>query len=435
MFEPRIIALCIVGLGLIIAVSLERLLERWPLSVPMVYVGVGWAVFSLPLGLPAIDPVGQTQHTLIAEYLSEFVVIVSLMTAGLAIDRAATWKLWKRVWPLLAITMPLTIGLVAVAGWAWLALSPAAAILLGAVLSPTDPVLADGVQVRPPNESERHDVRFMLTVEAGINDSLAFPFTYLAIASIGVAGLGAWTLEWFALDVVWRLLAGGGVGYLIGKATSWYVFGRVDRDSGEEDEKSLLRQRREGLVALGTVLASYSVAEIVEGYGFLAVFVAAVSLRQSELSHGYHSMMHRFVDQVEQITMLLMMVGFGGLIASGILAPITWAGAILAVSVVLIIRPIAGMLGLARNKLPLLGRLIVAFAGIRGIGSIYYLAYAQNNADFGDLRAAWAIVAMVVLVSLVVHGTTVSGLMRLAEANEAHRLGEHVPGKSDGQEK
>ncbi len=422
--EQRIVMICLAGLALIAAVGLERVLKRFPVSVPMVYVGVGWVAFSLPLGLPTLDPAGDLRHSQITEYLTEFIVIVSLMAAGLAIDRPARWKLWRQVWPLLGITMPLTIALTAFAGWSWLALTPAAAILLGAAMSPTDPVLADAVQVHPPGESDRHDVRFTLTVEAGINDSLAFPFTYLAIAAIGAAGVGAWTLEWFAVDVLWRLFAGGGVGYAVGRATAWYVFAELESGEREEDSpKALLRQRKEGFVALGAVLASYGIAEIVEGYGFLAVFVAAVAMRQRELVGGYHSMMHRFVDQIEQMTMMLMMIGFGGLIASGILAPLTVEGALIGILVVFLVRPLTGVIAQRfHSPLPWLGRSMIAFAGIRGIGSIYYLSYGQNHGNFGNLDVVWAIISFVVLVSIVVHGMTVAFCMRYVE-----RQGAHIP--------
>ena len=124
MFDPRIIWMCLVGLVLVGAAVFERRLERLHVSMPMVYVGLGFAAFALPLGLPTIDPVGDPAHALATEYLTEFIVIISLMTAGVAIDRPATWKLWRQVWPLLGVTMPLTIAAVAVAGWGWLGLAP-----------------------------------------------------------------------------------------------------------------------------------------------------------------------------------------------------------------------------------------------------------------------------------------------------------------------
>lgn len=438
MFDPRIIALCVVGLVLIGAASVERLIERLPISLPMIFVGIGWAVFSMPLGLPTIDPIGNTEHAAATEYLTEFIVIVSLMTAGLAIDRPATWKLWGQVWPLLLVTMPLTIAAVALAGWGWLGLAPAAAILLGAAVSPTDPVLAEAVQVRPPGESERNDVRFTLTVEAGINDGLAFPFTYLAIAAIGASGIGVWTAEWFAMDVVWRLIAGAAVGYLVGRATAWYVFGKAPKgdsastgdQSDEDGPRNLVARRAEGLVAVGMVLASYALAEMAAGYGFLAVFVAAVSLRQRELASGHHSMMHRFVDQIEDITMVVMMLGFGGLLAGGVLDALTWKGALLALGVVALLRPLAGLIAMVGFPLPWLGRAVIAFAGIRGIGSIYYLSYGQNNGRFGDLEQVWAVLSAIVLASIVLHGTTIGAFMRLVEARGAHRKDDSLPGVS-----
>lgn len=487
--DPRIVMLALVGLVLIATAGLERLIKRLPLwtpvSLPMIYVGLGWAAFAAPLGLPVLDPASNAGQATTTEYLTEFIVIVSLMTAGLAIDRPLRWRGdggrpgghgrnagggrggrggWGGVWPLLAVTMPLTILAVSLAGWGWLGLAPAAAILLGAAVSPTDPVLASAVQVGAPGVSEaaeeddqgkhdqaqdhedgtggtgdgdgvqhRHDVRFALTVEAGFNDGLAFPFTYLAIAAVGATGLGAWTLQWLAMDVAWRVLAGIGVGVLAGRATSWYVFGRdskagdhdEDDTHGTEGEHDLVQQRSEGIVAIGAILASYGLAEIIGGYGFLAVFIAAVTLRQTELAGGApHAMMHRFVEQIEQIIMVLMLLGFGGLLASGVLAELTWPGALLGLAVVLVLRPLAGLIALVRCSLPISGRAMIAFAGVRGIGSIYYLAYGQNQGDFGDLSAVWSVVAWLVLVSLVLHGASARALMHLVERRGGHRPAE-----------
>ncbi len=163
------------------------------------------------------------------EYVTEFIVIASLAAAGVAIDRPVSWKNWRQIWPLLVIAMPLTVGAVALLGWWALGLAPASAILLGAAMAPTDPVLARSVQVGPPGEAKRHDVRFSLTVEAGLNDGLAFPFTYLAIAAVGMTSLGWWTAEWAAFDLVFRIAMGCLVGWGIGRAGAWYVFEREGR--------------------------------------------------------------------------------------------------------------------------------------------------------------------------------------------------------------
>ena len=149
--------------------------------------------------------------------LTEFVVIVALMGAGLKLDRPIGLRRWMLAWRLLGLAMPLTILGIALLGWAALGLDPSAALLLGAVLASTDPVLASDVQVGPPREGVEDEVRFALTAEAGLNDGLSFPFVYLAIAMAlaqGYSGDG-WLQEWLFVDVVWRL----GIGLVVGWAT------------------------------------------------------------------------------------------------------------------------------------------------------------------------------------------------------------------------
>ena len=225
-YEPRIFLFVVMGMGLMAAVSLERFLARYWLSLPIIYVAAGFAIFSLPLDLPNINPTYDGFDAVTLEYTTEFIVIASLMAAGIAIDRPVSWANWRQIWPLLIIAMPLTVAAVAFLGWWAIGLAPASAILLGAALAPTDPVLARSVQVGPPGENKRHDVRFSLTVEAGLNDGLAFPFTYLAIAAVGMASLGSWTLEWVWFDLVWRILVGCVVGWAVGRLGAWWVFER-----------------------------------------------------------------------------------------------------------------------------------------------------------------------------------------------------------------
>ena len=420
--DPRILIFVLIGLGLMVAVALEQFLARksW-LSLPIVYVAAGYAVFSLPLGLPDLNPIHDWVDAWTLEYITEFIVIVSLMAAGIAIDRPVTWKNWKQVWPLLAITMPLTIICVGLWGWWAMGLAPASAILLGAALAPTDPVLARAVSVGPPGENERHDVRFSLTVEAGLNDGLAFPFTHLAIAAVGMTALGGWTVQWLAEDVVWRILAGCLVGYGVGRAGAWYVFERGVEEIPEEREVSIKEySTSEGLIVLGTLLLAYGLAELAHGYGFLAVFVGAVAARQSENRSRYHKISHHFIDQIEKIVLVLVLFGFGGMLASGVLAALDWPTAAMALLLVFIIRPASGLLAESVNSLPLQGRFAVAFLGIRGMGSIYYLAYAQNHAEFEQLGTLWAGVAFAILVSIVVHGVTTVRFMRSVEDVGAH---------------
>ena len=430
-FDPRIFMFVIFGLGLTLAVTLERVLARFWLSLPILYVGIGFLLFSLPLGLPHINPTVDGFDAVALEYLTEFIVIASLMAAGIAIDRPVSWRNWRQIWPLLVIAMPLTIAAVALMGWWMVGLAPASALLLGAALAPTDPVLARSVQVGPPGQNKRHDVRFSLTVEAGLNDGLAFPFTYLAIAAIGMTSFGMWTVQWAALDLVWRIAAGVAVGWAVGRAGAWYVFEReADSPIEEIDEESESADQpkystSEGLVVLGTLLLAYGLAELAEGYGFLAVFVGAVTARQRENRSRYHKLSHHFIDQIEQIVLVIVLFGFGAMLAGGVLGALTWQGAAIGIALIFVIRPLAGLLSESVCNLPLPGKLAVAFLGVRGMGSIYYLAYGQNHGEFFQFDQLWAIASFTILLSIIVHGIVAGPFIRMIEERKWHiHLGE-----------
>jgi len=419
--DPRIVFIAAFGIALVGAVGLERVLSRVGLSLPIAYVALGFLLFQLPLDFPSLNPAEDGFDALALEYTTEFIVIASLAAAGIAIDRPVTWANWCQIWPLLAISMPLTIAAVSFLGWWALGLAPASAILLGAVLAPTDPVLARSVQVGPPGENKRHDVRFSLTVEAGMNDGLAFPFTYLAIAAVGMSSLGMWTVEWVAFDLVYRIVVGVGVGWAIGRIGAWFVFERErEADRADETEDPAGYSTNEGLVVLGTLLSAYGLAEIVEGYGFIAVFVGAVTARQREARSRYHKITHHFIDQIEQIVLVLVLLAFGAMLASGVLDALTWPAALVGLALILVIRPITGLIGEWRSALPWQGTIAVASLGVRGMGSIYYLAYGQNNGTFAPLDLIWATVTFAILVSIVVHGIAAAPLIRWAEHHSAH---------------
>ena len=185
------------GLALFLAVTLPPLLERWRVNAPIVLVSLGLVLGLLP-GFRELD-LDPVAHGEAVTRISEFTVLVSLMGVGLAIDRPlsfrdrGSWRSWSPTWRLLGVAMPLCIGGVALLAWGPFGVAAPAALLLGAALAPTDPVLASDVQVGGPNEAqpepdaeaaevdEEDEVRFALTSEAGLNDSLAFPFVHAAI--------------------------------------------------------------------------------------------------------------------------------------------------------------------------------------------------------------------------------------------------------------
>lgn len=407
------VVLVAIGVAVLAASVLPRLLATFPLSFPMVYVAFGMALFALPLGLEPPDPVA---HPVLTEHLAETVVIVSLMGVGLQIDRRVGWRRWRTTWRLLAIAMPLMIALAAVVGW-WAGLVPAAALLLGAVVAPTDPVLANDVQVDAPGEGGEDEVRFALTSEAGLNDALGFPFTYAAIAAALAAttgaGLSSWVGTWFLEDLVLKIVVGLALGVLGGWLAGSFLF-RFPHESRPA-------RSAEGFVALGVTLSVYGVTELAHGYGFLAVFVAAVTVRMRERSSDFHAVLHRFVENGERVLSALLLVLLGGAVVGGILAPLGWSGAAVGLALVLVVRPLTAGISLWRSRLPRSHRWAIAFFGIRGMGSIYYLAFAATRAPFPGMDRIWAIATFVVLLSVVIHGATATPVMNHIDRRERAR--------------
>ena len=389
------------GIGLLVAAVLPRLLRGRAISVAMGFTAVGVLVGVLPLPLPDVNPISNGQAT---ERLTEFAVIVAIMGVGLSLDRPLSWQAWRTTWRLLFIAMPLFIAVVALLGWGLMGLLPASALLLAAVLAPTDPVLASDVQVGGPNTGEEDEVRFGLTSEAGINDGLGFPFVYLALFVAASATWQEWGLRWLA----WELVGKVGIGLVAGAAVGWFLA----RAAFRADKPALrFAQAGEAVVALGAVLLAYGTAETLQGYGFVAVFAAAVVIRTHERGNEYHEVLHSFVAQVEQILTMVLLLLFGVACTRGLLDALTWSGAALAVLLILVVRPVAGWLALVRSPEPRRERLALAFFGVRGIGSFYYLAYATNEGSFSEESELWATVAFTVLLSLVVHGVTATPVM------------------------
>lgn len=405
------VGLLLAGFGVLGSVVLPRVLHSRPLSLPLVYVGLGVVIFALPLGFEHPDPLQERDFT---ERLTEIGVIISLMGAGLKIDRKIGWTRWRTTWLLLGITMPLTIFLTALLGWWAVGLSPAAAMLLGASLAPTDPVLASDVQVGKPGEGDEDAVRLSLTSEAGLNDGLAFPFTNAAIAmAINGAAPSGWLAEWLAVDVVYKTAAGIAIGVVAGHLLARLVFGYP------ADNK--LAKSAEGLIALAATLIAYGIAEMAGSYGFLAVFVAAIAMRNYERDHEYHKVLHDFAEEIERLLMIMLLALLGGAVWGGLLEPLTWQMIAVGVTVVLVVRPLTGYVALLRCGIPRSERATISFFGIRGIGSLYYLSYGLTHADFPQAGELWAIVGLVVLLSISIHGITVSPWMKRLE--HEHRQG------------
>ncbi len=392
--------------GLILLVAwLPLLVKRLPLSLPILCVGIGMAVFSWSAFADYAPHPAKTP--ILVEKAAELIVIVSLMGAGLKIDRVLGWRSWNLTWRLLGIAMPLTIVGLALAGHMILGLGLATALLLAAALAPTDPVLASDIQLEHPHSDQDDETRFTLTSEAGLNDALAFPFIHLAIA-ISVAGAIPATLAYWAWDAVLVRL---GVGLICGVAFGW-AFGWV---TYRFPRGTALARTGDGFVALGATLSIYALTELVHGYGFLAVFIAGLMLRRAGRSHEFNDRMHDFADETERLLMMVLLVFFGGMLVGGLLDTLTWQIALFAAVTIFLVRPLAGWVSLIGTGRPLLERLVISFFGIRGLGSVYYLAYGINHGRFEYEVSIWSTLGLVILVSILLHGVTVTPVMRMLD--------------------
>jgi len=403
------------GAAALLAAALPGILAGRAVSLPLTYLIGGVLLFLLPIGLPAPDPIA---HRVALEHITEVCVVISLMGAGLAINRRIGLRNWATTWRLLGWAMPLTVAAVALAAFTLLGWPIAAALLLGAVLAPTDPVLASDVSVGEPVDAANADdeVRFALTSEAGLNDGLAFPIVYAAIAVAAVGGAG-WLGEWALVDVLYRTAAGAVCGLLLGR-----LLGRLFFHASEK--KLRLAEHRDGFVALAATFLSYGLTELVHGYGFVAVFVTACAIRNAERGHGYNNILHGFVEQVERLFTAWLLLLLGGFVAAGGLAALTWRGAAVALLLLLVIRPLMGWLTQLGGRAGPRERLVISFFGIRGVGSLFYLAYALGQADFGvPAEELWAVVGFTVVASVVLHGITATPVMTRLDRLRGERRG------------
>jgi NhaP-type Na+/H+ or K+/H+ antiporter len=381
------------GVAIVTAYWLPRLISGREPAASALLIAAG-AICALllaeppPLFMPIADPG-------LWEVLSEMAVIVALFATGMQLDIVRPFARWRATWRLLAVAMPLTIAAVVLVGLAagW---PLASALLLGAVLAPTDPVLAGDVQVGPPTEGGEHPVRFALTTEAGLNDGLAFPFVYLALAA--VAGLtGTEFVTWLGYDVVYRIAAGTLAGVVAGWGLAQAVFRWPTRN--------VLADTGSGVLALAGVLICYGLAEFIHGYGFIACFVGGLAFRRVEAEHEFHASLHVFNTAIEHALTAVLLLMTGAALGT-YWAQVSWEHVAIAAALIFVIRPIAGWVSLAGTGLAPRERFVTAVFGVRGIGSLYYLAFAAGSTQLPALADLWLVVLVTIALSAAVHGLT-----------------------------
>jgi NhaP-type Na+/H+ or K+/H+ antiporter len=429
--------------ALLVAMALAgSVLKRLPLSGSMFYLAAGFGLGPAALGLLTADPV---RHSDVLERVTEAAVIISLFTAGLKLRTPLTEARWLLPVRLATVSMLVTVGLVAAAGYWGLGLPLGAAVLLGAVLAPTDPVLASDVQMTDP--SDRDKLRFALTGEAGMNDGTAFPFVMLGLGLLGVHELGANGWRWWLVDLLWAvpggLLIGAALGHLVGRLVL-YLRKHYHEAVGLDE-----------FLALGLIGLSYGAAVLAHAYGFLAVFAAGLALRRMEMQSGAEppeevkvqaragaaeevatdpktapAYMAEAVlasnERIERVCEVAVVVILGGLLASVTLrAEMLWFVPML----LLVFRPLSVVVGVLGARVWTLQTALMGWFGIRGIGSLYYLMFAlEHQLDKGVGRLIADLTLVTVAVSVVVHGVSVTPLMDLYLRRKRERRHEKPAG-------
>lgn len=402
------------------------MVRRLPITTAIIYLGVGMALG--PFGAGALS-IALPSGSVLLEHVTEIAVVISLFTVGLKLRVPLDDGRWWVPLRLASLSMVLTVGLMAAAGVMLLGLPLGAAILLGGILAPTDPVLASDVQVQSPWEPER--LRFSLSAEGGLNDGTAFPFIMLGLGLLGARDLGEGLWRWLAVDVLWAVVAGLVIGGLLGGMLGRLVL-------------YLRREHREGLgsdefLALGLIALSYGTAVAAHAYGFLAVFAAGLAFRAVEARETEHQpeppaqpepesrpredletdpvlaprqlaqTVLTFNEQLDRLGEVAVVLLVGALLPAVSPAPADW---ILVALLLLVVRPAAVVLGLAGSRSTGSQRGLMAWFGIRGIGSMYYLTYAMNHGLPAALVAPLATVTLLAIgASVVVHGLSVTPLM------------------------
>ncbi|WP_333420196.1 sodium:proton antiporter [Microcoleus sp. herbarium8] len=401
MVDHYILNLLAIGILLLTVTLASGWISRLPLSYALIYLIVG-----IGLGPYGINLIQLRPEAIFLERLTEFVVIVSLFSCGLKMNRPLQLWAWNSTARLIGFLMPISIFAVAALAHWFVKLDWGPAILLGAILAPTDPVLASEVQVA--NIDDRDELRFGLTSEGGLNDALAFPFVYFGIYALKDNNWQNWFSQWVAVDLIWAIAAGLVMGILVAKAVTW-----IDRQLQRYRPADELM---EDFIALSTILLTYSLTEVVNGYGFLAVFVAGIVVQRSYHDPEKPLSQLNFTERIEKLTEVATLLLLGSLLR---LEPMLGqAGYSLLVGGLLIflIRPVGAWISTIGSPLHPASRLLCGWFGIRGVGSIYYLTYALSQGLKGEIAEiiAW-ITFTTIVISVIVHGISATPLMNWYE--------------------
>jgi NhaP-type Na+/H+ or K+/H+ antiporter len=412
----------IVGALLILMALAGSAVDRLPLSPGLIYLLIGVGLGPAGLNIVTLDPMS---HSPALRLVCEIAVIISLFTVGLKLRTALSDPLWRLPLRLATISMAVVIGAVTLIGYFGFGLPLGGAVLLGAILAPTDPVLASDVQVRHADDRDRS--RFALTAEGGFNDGIAFPFVILGLGLLGLGELGPFGMRWLAIDLVWAIGAGLAIGWLCGKGVGHIVL-------------FIRREFREAVgwddfLALGLIGLTYGFALLVHAYGFLAVLAAGLAMRHIETTssdskragvskvakseeptHPATAPAHMvktvlgFNERFERIGELVVVLALGASLST---VRLDHGGLWLALLLFVVIRPLSVLAGLAGAACTRRELKLMSWFGIRGIGSLYYLMYAIEAGPPTELTEKLvSLVLTVVAASIAVHGISATPVMK-----------------------
>jgi NhaP-type Na+/H+ or K+/H+ antiporter len=388
------------------------LLQRLPVTPAIIYLGMGMLVGPSGLNLFHFNPL---KESALLEVLTEVVVLISLFSAGVKMPGTFTLTRWRAPILLATVSMAVTVALVAAFAVLVLGLPLGAGVLLGAILAPTDPVLATDVQIRHPGD--RDQLRFTLTCEAGMNDGSAFPFVMLGLGLLGLHGLGENGIRWMLVDVVWATAVAVAIGVAGGT-----VLARICWALRRGDNKYALMDDFLGLGLIGLV---YGLCVLVQAWGFLAVFFAAVALRQTEQSLARANTPASdtdslptvsegslvFKEHLERLSEMVLVILIGGTL---FLTTWTWAAVGLSQFLFGVARPLSVLVGLAGSGTAWKIRGLSAWFGVRGVGSLYYLMFAiQHGLPETLALQLIQLTQIVVTMSILLHGTSVKPMLGL----------------------
>lgn len=396
-----ILGLLTIGVLLLLVTLGSGWIARLPLSYALIYLVVGILLSPYGVNLIQIRP-----EAGFLERVTEMVVLISLFGCGLKMNRRIDPWAWGSTVRLIGFVMPLSIfGVATIAHYA-LQLEWGVAILLGAILAPTDPVLASEVQLYDPND--RDELRFGLTSEGGLNDALAFPFVYFGLHWLQDDQWQNWFKEWVAVDLLWAIVAGLGMGILVAKAVKWLDH-RLQRNRAADEVM-------EDFIALCTILITYSLTELVNGYGFLAVFVAGIVMKRSTPDREKAVSQRHFIERLEKLAEVGTILLLGSLLRWEPMLRFAGPTLLIAGALFFVIRPIGTWLSTIGLPVHPGTRWLFGWFGIRGVGSLYYLTYAFAHGlkgQNGEL-IAW-IVFNSVVISVILHGVSATPLMKWYE--------------------